>query len=264
VSDAAAFRACAEALDARPFNYVGGNTPRTNIAPDVFTSTEFPPSEFIALHNEMSYLPDWPRRLFFYSLIPATAGGQTTLASSGDILRALPPEIVDRFRRKKVNYVRHFHSGLRLGKTWEATYQTSDRAEVERMIEGLGSTCTWLPGDVLRVTTQCEAVITHPETGEQVWFNQAEQWHPSALPPDMRALFEELVGPGRFPHDCEFGDGEPLDEDELAIIRRVLHGSKLLFDWQSRDLLMLDNVLMMHGREPFTGERKTLAYLSAS
>lgn len=258
------FGACAESLGARSFQYIGGNTPRTNIAANVFTSTEYPASEVIGLHNEMSYLPEWPRRLFFYCQVPARQGGQTSLANSRDVLRALPEDVVNGFREKKLTYIRHFHADLPIGKSWQATYQTEDHAAVERIVADQGSSCTWLPDNVLRVTTQCDAILTHAATGEDVWFNQAEQWHPSALQPEVRAMFEELVGRERMPHDCEYGNGEPLEESVLAQIRQALNQSKLLFDWQPGDLLVVDNVLMMHGRESFTGERKTLAYLSAT
>jgi alpha-ketoglutarate-dependent taurine dioxygenase len=261
---AADMRACAAALGARPFDYVGGNTPRKNVAADVFTSTEYPASEIIGLHHEMSYLPEWPRRLFFYCEIPAATGGQTSLASSRDIMTALPERIVDRFREKEVTYVRHFHPSLPIGKSWQATYGTDDRAQAESLIASQGSEYDWLDGDVLRVTTRRHALTRHPETGDELWFNQAEQWHPSALKPSARAMFAELVGRARMPHDCVHGDGSPLDEAELEEIRRALNGSKLLFDWHAHDLLVIDNVLMMHGREAFAGERKTLAYLSAA
>jgi alpha-ketoglutarate-dependent taurine dioxygenase len=258
------FRACAASLGATPFGYVGGNTPRTAVAADVFTSTEYPASEVIGLHHEMSYLPSWPRRLFFYCVIPAARGGQTSLADSRDVRRMLPARLVDRLREKGITYIRHFHPDLPIAKSWQATYQTDDRGAVERTIEAQGSTCTWLDGDVLRVTTRCDALVTHPVTGEELWFNQAEHWHPSALPPGVREMCEELVGGDRMPHDCRYGDGTPLEEETLTEIRDALQASKLLFDWQPHDLLMIDNLLMMHGREPFTGERKTLAYLSAT
>jgi alpha-ketoglutarate-dependent taurine dioxygenase len=258
------FRRCARALGAAPYGYVGGNTPRSAVAPDIFTSTEYPATETIGLHHEMSYLPTWPARVFFYSLQPAAQGGQTSLASSRDVVRALPSDIVEQFRQRKVTYIRHFHPSLPVGKTWEATYQTSNRAELETIVTQQGSTCAWLPGDVLRITSSCEGVTSHPVTGEEVWFNQAEQWHPSALAPATRALFEEMVGKARLPHDCAYGDGSPIDDEMLAEIRRVLNRSKLLFDWRQHDVLVVDNVLMMHGREPFKGERKTLAYLSAT
>jgi alpha-ketoglutarate-dependent taurine dioxygenase len=106
------FRRSAESLGATPYGYTGGNTPRSAVATDIFTSTEYPANQTIGLHHEMSYLPTWPARVFFYSLIAAPEGGQTSLASSRDVRRALPKDIVERFRRKKVTYIRHFHSSM--------------------------------------------------------------------------------------------------------------------------------------------------------
>jgi alpha-ketoglutarate-dependent taurine dioxygenase len=258
------FRSSAERLGGRPFDYIGGNSPRSRVSTDVYTSTEYPASEVISLHNEMSYLPNWPRRLFFYSLIPATSGGQTSLANSADVLRAIPEPIRAKLRDKKINYIRNFQTEIPLGKNWQTTYQTQDRAEVESIVAGQGSVCHWGAKDALRVSTRCEAFATHPQTGEEVWFNQAEQWHPTALNPAIRGMFEQALGLGNLPHECEYGDGERIEDDVLIEIRRALNTSKLLFDWQRNDLLMIDNILMMHGRESFKGERKTLAYLSAT
>ncbi|MEB1528123.1 TauD/TfdA family dioxygenase [Xanthomonas sp. WHRI 7945] len=258
------FHNCSEILGAKPFGYVGGDSPRNRVVADVFTSTEYPASEVISMHNEMSYLPSWPTRLFFYSLTPAVSGGQTSLANSGDVLRSLPDEVVRKFRAKKIKYIRNFQPGIPFGKSWQATYQTDDPARVERIAAEQGSACIWSANGMLRVSTVCDAFTTHPHTGEEVWFNQAEQWHSSALNPAIRGMFEQMVGKGNLPHECEYGDGEAMEEDMLADVRRILNHNKLLFDWQKNDLLMIDNVLMMHGREPFKGERKTLAYLSST
>jgi alpha-ketoglutarate-dependent taurine dioxygenase len=257
-------KTCAESLGARPFGYVGGDAPRSHVRRDVYTSTDHPASEVISLHNEMSYLPRWPRRVFFLCEIPAASGGQTSLAHGRDVLDALPTEIVANFRDKAVNYIRNFHPRWRVGKSWQDTYQTVDPAEAEAIIAGQGSICRWLSGDVLRVSTRCDAVMTHPETGDSVWFNQAEQYHPSALEPGLRLMVEELCGKDQVPLYCEYGDGSPVEESALAQIRHALSTCKLLFDWQRSDLLVIDNILMLHGRERFSGERKTFAYLSAT
>jgi alpha-ketoglutarate-dependent taurine dioxygenase len=261
VESAEDFNACVAALDAQAFDYVGGNSPRTRVAGDVYTSTEYPASETISLHNEMSYLPTWPRRLFFFSHTAAATGGQTSLASSTDLLNALPDHVVGTFQDRKLNYVRNFPANMKLGKTWQATYGTEDREEAEQLIRAQGSACTWASNGDLRVTTRCDALTTHPDTGATVWFNQAEQWHPSALHSELRKLFEAR---NMLVHHCEHGDGSPIDEAQLDIIRSCANRNKLLFGWQKGDVLMIDNILMMHGREPFTGSRKTLAYLSGN
>jgi alpha-ketoglutarate-dependent taurine dioxygenase len=258
------FKRCAESFGAQPFEYVGGNSPRSRIGADVYTSTEYPPSEAISLHNEMSYLPNWPQRLFFFSAVPSPSGGQTSLAHARDVLSGFPSELVTKFRDKQLNYIRNFKPDVPLGKSWQDTYLTHDRDELETILTEQGSTGHWSDDGALRVSTHCVALTEHPQTGEEVWFNQAEQWHPSALHADLRNMLEGMVGPEHLPHDCEFGDGEAIDEDSLRQVRSVLHSSKLLFDWQQGDLLVIDNLLMMHGREPFKGQRQILVYLSSN
>jgi alpha-ketoglutarate-dependent taurine dioxygenase len=261
LSGAADFEAIVSRLGGRPWGYVGGNSPRTRVLQDVYTSTDYPATEVISPHNELSYLQAWPARLFFFSEVPAASGGQTPLVHGADVLRAMPGDIVARLRERKVRYVRHFNPKLKMGKTWQATYRTEDRDELTAILGAQGSQARWSDGDVLHVTTVCEPFAVHPVTGEEVWFNQAEQWHPSALAPALRRLLEPR---GQLAHDCEFGDGGPMDDEMLATIRRVIDARKLMFDWRRGDLLMLDNVLMLHGREAFTGARTTYAYLSGS
>ena len=256
---AADFEAAVAALGGESDGYVGGNSPRTRVLHDVFTATDYPASERISLHNELSYRPSWPRRLFFFSEMPALRGGQTPLARGGAVLRAMPRDIVDALRAKRVQYVRRFQPSLRMGKSWQATYDTDDRDRVDEIIRAQGSVAQWGADGALRVSTVCDAFAVHPRTGEEVWFNQAEQWHPSALAPALRAMLEPR---GQLAHHCEFGDGSPMGDAMLAQIRQVLEAHKLQFDWRKGDLLMLDNVLVMHGREPFSGSRRTLAYLS--
>ena len=152
-------------------------------------------------------------------------------------------------------------ASVKLGKSWQVTYGTEDRDELETLLRGQGSGCSWASNGDLKVTTLCDAVTSHPDTGPAAWFNQAEQWHPSALHPELRKLFESR---NMLVHHCEHGDGSPLDEAMLSTIRHHANEHKLLFDWQQGDVLMIDNILMMHGREPFKGNRKTLAYLSGT
>lgn len=258
---AADMGACARDLGAAPYGYVGGNSPRTRVLQDVHTSTEYPASETISLHNEMSYLPHWPRRLLFFCQTPAGHGGQTSLASGVDVLRSMPEDIVQQLRTRRICYLRHFDPALKLGKSWQQTYQTSDRDELDTILRAQHSSGSWTADGKLTVHTVCDAFTRHPDSGAEVWFNQIEQWHPSALHPKLRALFSARA---MLAHDCRFGDGGAMNDAFLARIRHALDQNKLLFDWQKNDLLLIDNVLMMHGREAYTGARSTLAYLSAT
>src|SRR5262245_26093009 len=57
--------------------YVHGNSPRTKVGKNVYTSTEYPPEYTISMHNEMSYSHQWPARLLFFCAKPAETGGAT-------------------------------------------------------------------------------------------------------------------------------------------------------------------------------------------
>src|ERR1700722_13068889 len=74
--------------------YVHGNSPRTKVGDNVYTSTEYPAEFTISMHNELSYAAAWPRRLLFYcETAPATGGatpvvdGVAWLAALGDAVR---------------------------------------------------------------------------------------------------------------------------------------------------------------------------------
>jgi alpha-ketoglutarate-dependent taurine dioxygenase len=258
---AADFQACVELFGAKSYSYVGGNSPRTKVLNDVYTSTEYPATEMISLHHEMSYSSNWPARLFFFCEIPAARGGETSLASSREVTQAIPDDIEQKFREKGLQYVRHFRSGMNIGKSWQATYQTEDRDELEDILRSQRCEFTWDSRGNLSVVTRCNAYAPHPRTGKELWFNQAEQWHPSALNPQLRTFFETN---NMLAHDCRYGDGEPIADETLTQVRNIINSKKLLFPWQKKDLLVIDNMLMMHGRESYAGARKTLAFLSST
>ena len=119
----------------RLLDYVGGDSPRSNVADQVYTSTEFPPHLEIGLHNELSYTRSWPERIFFCCLVVAKSGGETHIADSRKVLSSLEPAVRDRFSEKGVIYKQHLRDDDEPGpgKSWQETFETSDRAEVERI-----------------------------------------------------------------------------------------------------------------------------------
>ncbi|GAA0431820.1 hypothetical protein GCM10009094_40470 [Massilia aurea] len=78
----------------------------------------------------------------------------------------------------------------------------------------------------------------------------------------MRHIIEDAFGKDGFPHNCTFGDGTSISDEFMAQIRSVLLSNSLLFDWEQGDVLLIDNLLAMHGREPFEGTRITHVYLA--
>ncbi len=234
--------------------YTYRSTPRTRLEGRVYTSTEYPPGQSIPLHNENAYARQWPTRICFWCVQPADQGGATPVADSRLVYRRLDPELRERFAAREVLYVRNY-GGLDL--SWQDVFQTRERAEVESFCRAAGITCEW-SADGLRTRQRCQAVARHPRTGEMVWFNQAHLFHVSALDAPTRASILELLPEERFPRHAYYGDGAPIEEQALEHVRAVYREAAVSEPWQAGDLLLLDNMLMAHGREPYSGPRRVL------
>lgn len=246
-------------------DYVDGNSPRTKVGAGVYTSTEYPPDYFISLHNELSYSARWPGRLFFCCIVPPDDGGETPLCDGRALLRALPASLVERFRTRGVRYIRNMHGGKGFGPSWQATFETTDRRVVEDHARSTGMNLAWLPDGGVRMWNVRPAMAYHPVTGEEVWFNQADQFHPSTHP---RAIYEAMLALYRgreelLPQDARFGDGSAIPIEELTAIRDVTRQQLVRFPWRRGDVLMVDNMLVSHGRMPFRGPRKVLVAMTA-
>lgn len=254
-----AFAAAVTALGRPPLDYVHGNSPRTKLSSaNVYTSTEYPPEFPIPLHNEMSYASRWPRRLFLHCVVAPAAGGRTPIADSQEILRRLPSGVRQRFTSKGVLYRQNLHSGMGLGRSWQDTYETTDAAIVERHLRDREVDFEWTGDGGLRTRQQRPATLVHPELGDEVWFNQADQWHWSGVGPGLGEELVDLLGEDDLPTSCRHGDGSAIALDDLSEIRRVSQECAVGFDWQAGDLMMLDNMRLAHGREPYSGSRRVL------
>ena len=236
-------------------DYTYRSTPRTELRGKVYTATEYPAEETIPQHNENAYANKWALRLGFLCMQPAQTGGETPLADSRLVYQRIDPEIREKFERKGIMYVRNYSD---LDLPWQEVFQTSDRAMVERYCADNGLTCEWLGQNRLRTRQINPAVANHPETGETVWFNQAHLFHVSSLKPEVREALLSLDGEEHLPRNTYFADGSPIPAGDLEHIRGVYESLKIQFRWERYDLLLLDNMLFSHGRNPFQGERKVL------
>jgi alpha-ketoglutarate-dependent taurine dioxygenase len=242
--------------------YVDGTSPRTKIKTGVYTSTEYPPTYFISLHNELSYTHRWPRRAFFCCVTAPQQGGETPIVDSRLLLKSLPSDVVALFKSKGVKYVRNLHGGRGLGPSWQSVFETNDRSVVERFCQEGGIEFRWKDGGGLWLSQVRPAIATHPQTGEEVWFNQADQFHPTEMDERTRRALLSTVKEEELPKSAYFGDGTPLDASMLDQIREATRRQMVLFAWQTGDILAVDNMLVAHGRMPFTGPRKILVALS--
>jgi hypothetical protein len=149
--------------------------------------------------------------------------------------------------------VRHYGDALDL--TWQNVFQTENRAEAEEFCREAGIEFEWKGDEQLRTTDGCQATAAHPRTGEMVWFNQAHLFHVSNLESEIRDLLLNSSD-GEPPRNAFYGDGTPIDNSDLEEIRAAYENETVVFPWQERDVLLLDNMLTAHGRKPYRGARQ--------
>lgn len=245
-----------------PLSYTYRSTPRTEVTSQIYTSTEYPASQSIPLHNENAYSLAWPKKLVFHCAQAATiSGGNTPLADSGKIYHAIDAEIRDKFESLGVTYIRNYGDHLDLN--WQTVFQTQHKQQVEDFCRDANIECIWKPDGHLQTRQSCPAVQQHPLTQAKVWFNQAHLFHVSALPQELRQELQQQ--PDKLPRHAVYGDGSEIEPEVLQHIRGVYDNHQREFQWQQGDTLLLDNLLVAHGRTPYQGERKILvAMLDAS
>ena len=247
------------------FNYAGGASPRRTLgqASGLYSSTEYPANMTLSLHNELSYTGAFPSRLFFFCLVEPESGGETTLGDSRRILQSIDPEIVEQFRAKGVRYVRNLWPNKGSGYSWQEAFETDQPEVAEACCRAIGADFSWRPDGVLRVSQVRPATALHPANGEEVWFNQADGFHPSALTPETYAELLELCGSEEeFRLNSSYGDGTPIQLAALESIRAALREETVPHRWRTGDILVLDNFLAAHGRMPFGGPRKIALAMS--
>lgn len=237
-----------------PLEYSYCSTPRTQVGGHIYTSTEYPPDQVIPLHNEEAYSTTWPMKLWFYCLTPSETGGETPIADSRKVFEGIPQTIRKGFIEKKIMYVRNYDEGIDL--PWQTVFQTNDKSAVEAFCHHAGIEFEWKDHNRLRTRQVCQAAATHPQTGESVWFNQAHLFHVSNLQPEVRSTLLSMYQQEDLPRQAYYGDGSIIETADLDKIREVYAKESVMFPWQKGDILMVDNMLVAHGRMPFVGSRK--------
>jgi len=153
-------------------------------------------------------------------------------------------------------YTRNYGDGL--GVSWQNVFQTNSKAEVEERCRQDGMSCEWQTENRLRTRCIRPAVVKHPRTGEASWIAQLHLWHASSLSNVVGESLSTLFTEDDIPRNCTYGDGSPIGESVLEELQAIYQKLEVSFLWQPGDVLVLDNILTAHGRNPFVGERKLL------
>ena len=237
-----------------------GDLPRDDPGAKVYHSTPYPADKAILFHNESSHMHRWPMKIFFYCVKAAEGRGATPIIDCRKTYQTIDPAIIRRMTEKKLMYVRNFIEGLDV--SWQQFFQTSDKKRVEDYCRNASIDFEWRGEKHLTTRQVCPATIKHPRTGEMLFFNQIQLHHISCLDPDVRASILTMFSEADLPRNVYYGDGTPIEDSVVQEISELYDQQAIRFQWQMGDVILLDNMMVAHARDPFDGTRKILVAMA--
>lgn len=254
INSAETFDAFSAAFGYANFTYKESlsNAVRVNFTERVFTANEAPKDVEIYLHHEMAQTPVYPSKLFFFCKAAADKGGATPLCRSDALFTELQkqaPALAKDFEEKGLKYTTRMpgeddaNSGQ--GRSWKSTLGVDSVASAEAKLSELGYSWVWQDDGSLVATTPVLPAVMQLENGTKTFFNQ------------LIAAYMGWKGVKENPASAiTFGDDSHISKDALELVNGLAAQFTYDLQWQDGDVAIIDNYMAMHGRRPYSGERK--------
>jgi len=225
--DQAAFIALSARISSRAIAHSLGAV-RHRLREDGTVVAPLPGNAFVDLHGEMYFFPRHPDLVWFWCERPPERGGATTVADGAAFLRALSPEARDELDRRRLQFSVHMSADgvMSLGETTDLERAMANVRAMPGVI-GLGRRAG---GYALEYTTV--AIVG------DVFINSIMNVRRQGTTIRVR-----------------FADGGEIEPTMIAELAEV--GERLTRDleWQTGDIVVMDNAQVIHGRRAFDGDR---------
>ncbi|XP_028769329.1 clavaminate synthase-like protein At3g21360 [Neltuma alba] len=259
VNTASDFNEVVEAFGYEELPYLGGNAPRRNVVGRVYTANEAPPDQKIHFHHEMAQLPAFPSKLFFFCDVLPASGGETPIVPSHIVYEKMKerhPEFVEQLEKHGLIYIRVLgeedNPSSPIGRGWKSTFLTQDKIVAEKRAARLGMKLEWLEDGGVKTIMGPIAGIKQDEARQRkIWFN--------SLVAAYTGWKDERNDPA---NAVTFGDGKPLPGDVVHDCLRILEDESVAVPWQKGDVLLIDNLAVLHSRNTYKPPRRVLASLA--
>lgn len=262
LTDRAGFEGLVAALGYELVGYRGGIAVRRNDSHVALHASDEDARITLSPHNEMAYLPGYPRKIFFFCEKPAGQGGEVPVNDIRETAALIPASVLDEFRERGVRYHRNLPRTSTAGETgWADTFGTDDRDAVEEHLRASGYECAWDADGRLRYHYRRDAFVTHPETGEELWFNQVTELHCSYW--RAHPGFPADRPDDGYPANTTYGDGAPIPLELVSYLRGALWRTTRAVRMRACDVLALDNQVLQHGRFAYEGTRRHFVSLTS-
>lgn len=212
----------------------------------------------IQFHNEMAYAVEFPKYVTFGMVKQADQDGTTILADNVLVQQKLSVALLEKFRHLGVQYIRFLHDESEQNapdfyNSWQGAFQTTSMEEALKKGNDKANFSILKKHDERRLKhiLWCPVFHKHPTFGE-LFFNSVLNRHGSWL--DGHSVFGHMDVKER-PYHCTWGDGTEFSSSELTEIRRAYAESTEYLRLNPGDVLVLDNLRMVHGRTPYRGSR---------
>lgn len=242
----------------------GQISPRKKVSEKITTSTELQKQLIIPQHHEMAYDVYPPSHVLFYCVTAPLQGGETPIGDAREFMKKLNPRIISEFEKKGVTYIRNFspHSPL---KGAEETFDAVGKKDILENARDAQIKIDWVSDDHIRARQTRKGVRTHDITGDKVFFNDAALWHWTNVSNMMKLYGDEVVNHYNLKSEKDkwvnstYGDGSPILAEDAQEISELYNDSLIQSPYEEGDILILDNVLVSHGRNSFDSDRCILA-----
>ncbi|KAL0341966.1 UNVERIFIED_CONTAM: Clavaminate synthase-like protein [Sesamum calycinum] len=137
-----------------------------------------------------------------------------------------------------------------IGRGWKSTFLTKDKSVAEERAAKLNMKLEWTEDGVKTIMGPIPAV-KYDETRQcKIWFNS------------MVAAYTGWEDARNDPKKAvTFGDGNPLPGDIIYDCLKILEEESVAIPWRKGDVLLIDNLAVLHSRRPFAPPRRILASL---
>jgi len=257
------FSKFAHAFGYKPHEIIGIVVDRPILAPNIAPANEAPKEVLVYNHNESPQVPHAPEYIFFYSHKAPHKGGESPISSSLELFHRAQqeiPEFISELAEKgilsRVTYKvdQQYKGGATLKQAFgklvepeddEATRRSKIEAQIARYGRGKHTTWRWTDDGGLVLEHRLPAIRTQPKTELPTLFTGLAAYYKNA----------KVNGAGRNITQQLYGDGTAIPEKYLAHLAKITDEIRVLHKWQQGDVLVFDNIIAQHGREPWEGEQ---------
>lgn len=195
-----------------------------------------------SLHPELAREPWKPDAAFFACFSPPSQGGETTICDGVEVVRQMPDEVRKGLEGRRLFYVKPCWPELL--EFWLGAPEPSDT-----QLSSVPQSC---PYEFRRIQGHIVRIFSRPALHRPMFIDE--------LAFGNFLLFARFNnGRRNFP---VLDDGQPVSENWLQVIKATGDRLSCAINWQTGDVLMLDNSRFMHGRNAIldSSERRIATY----